>query len=226
MRNEIELRNIIESLVEVQERAFTPLREGAQSVARLFERVQTDGRVLADELGALQPEIFRRLEEIPAYYGTGFVADPTALADVRLYEEWWLRSEDGVPRRLSVNREYDYTTMAYFSGAAQGIEVIVGPYLDFTGADKFVFTLAVPVQTGDRFIGVCGADVTVPTMERILTPHLHGFVDDLVLYGEDRRVVASTSADYGPGDRIALNADEVSPASAVGAHWHLARLRH
>ncbi|MGK0741595.1 cache domain-containing protein [Leucobacter sp. Z1108] len=220
-----ELRSIVESLVNVQEQAFTPLREGARTASLLFDRVQIDGRVMADELNALQPEIFRRLENIPAFYGTGFVADPSALADAKLYEEWWLRSEDGVPRRLSVNREYDYTTMPYFAGASRGAEVIVGPYLDFTGADKFVFTLAVPVVAGDRFIGVYGADVIVPTMERTLMPILRAFVGELVLFGDDRRVVASTSADYGPGDRIALNADEVGASSAVGTHWQVAQIR-
>lgn len=215
-------RSAAREIEQLLNRAFAPLRSGAAHIAELYEREAVDGRVTTEKLHALQPDIFRRLETVQAFYGTGFVADPSATLGGGLYEEWWFRAPESTPQRLSANIEYDYTKMDYFSRASQGNETIVGPYLDFTGADLFIFTLAVPVYFEDRFIGVSGADITVGALERLLLQVLEECSGETVLLNEEQRVVASTSDEYGPGDKLKQRLDSAVGIGGAGVDWKIA----
>jgi len=214
-------RAIAEEIEQLLERAFSPLRAAATGIVDLYTREASEGRMPAQQLSALQPEIFSRLETIHAFYGTGFVADPSAIADGGLFEEWWFRAPESAPQRLSANVEYDYTKMEYFSRAAQGDETIVGPYLDFTGADLFIFTLAVPVYLEERFIGVSGADITVGTLERILLQTLETCPQEVVLVNAEQQVVASSADEYGPGDKVRAVPDSAVRIGGAGIAWRL-----
>jgi hypothetical protein len=217
------LETVVREIEQIQETVCAPLRDGADAVREIYHRTQNEAMFTIDDLAQLQPFITAQLEEVRVFFGAGFAVHPDVLSGADLHEEWWYQGPNSRHRRLSVNRAYDYTKMSYFQQSEARYDVIVGPYLDFSGADRFIFTAAVPVLDSGKFLGMYGADITVPTFERLLTPVLRGVAQDLVLFNEDRRVVAATSAEFGPGDRVPEGAaDAVAVAVGnEGARWFL-----
>jgi hypothetical protein len=81
-------------------------------------------------------------------------------------------------------------------------------------------TFAVPVMVGDRFVGLSGADVTISSFERLVTPGLNRVSSPVVLLNEEHRVIASTSTVDGPGDRLATAAKTAVRISG-GIGWSI-----
>lgn len=217
----------VEDALDTVFRAADALRD---DVVRIWGEAG-DGGVSPSHLAALQPRILRTLEDQPYLSGCGFVADLDVLAGPRRYWEWWTPSPDGTapPQPLLLRSDggessgYAYEGMAWFSGARQGVRTVVGPYLDFAGADRFVLTCAEPVTVGDRFVGVTGADVLVPQFETILLTHLRRIEAEAIIVNRDGRVVTSTTSSLVPGERYHGGTDGV-PVDLRRAGWSLHRL--
>jgi hypothetical protein len=203
MTTDAELSNAAVDVEKLLDRIFAELRGEAQEVRDLYSNSGEDGRLSIQAFNALRPGILRNLDDNRAFQGTGFVVNPSAVVGGQQYQEWWLRGPSGRPRRLPLNRDYDYTQRAYFVGASRGSVAVEGPYLDYAGSDHFVLTFAAPVMVGDRFVGLSGADVTISSFERLVTPGLNRVSRPVVLLNEEHRVIASTSTVDGPGDRLA-----------------------
>lgn len=184
-------------------------------------------------LANLRPLINQLIDDHPVLSGCGFVADLDVLEGTRRYWEWWTPSaEQGGDKRPLLLRtseddatSYAYESMAWFAGARGGERTVVGPYLDFAGADRFVITCAEPVTHGGSFIGVTGADVLVSLLEPILLSHLRGLDATCVLVSRESRVVTSGSLEYVPGERFHGNDLEQVPVDPGRADWTLCQLR-
>lgn len=173
--------------------------------------------VAADDAGslpeaALQPvrhRIEEWLTEDGVCVGYGFVAAPGVVDDLERFMMWFQQQGSGV-RRLQLNFDpadidvYDYLGMEWFTFARdRGGPVCYGPYVDYSGSDLYVMTLTVPVQHGDRFLGVAGADLLAARMESLVIPVLQRVPAETVVVDSERHVVFSNTARWIPGDRLA-----------------------
>lgn len=212
------------------------LLQGADRAAAPLRRLLADLRALGAEAGPtlaagpsaqlltdrLGPVVRAMLARNPAVDGLGLVMAPGVLRDAELHLEWWAREPDGSERRLLLDLDpasesfYDYPAREWFRAPAGGAEVgISGPYVDYRGADDYVFTVAVPILVGDRFVGVAGADYPLQTLEGQLLPALREIGPGAVLVNREQRVIAGGSARWRPGER--LRPPEVSAQELVAA---------
>jgi DNA-binding FadR family transcriptional regulator len=188
------------------------LQELAAQFARLSQPACTD------DLAGLRGAIFAILDRHRGLAcGAGLITAPGALADARLWLEWWLAPSE--PLRVNLDPAapdfYDYTIAQWYSAAeSSGQPQFVGPYVDHFCTGDYTITLSVPVRTGDRFLGVAAADILVASLERGLLPAL--LAAGSVLTSADGRIIASPSPDAPPGTRTTPG-PEVLPSTA----WHL-----
>ena len=110
-----------------------------------------------DRLSGLREVIWRQLGLLPGADGAGVVAAPGVVAGKQRHLEWWQRTlaadggQDGFARiRLNLDPEsvdlYDYLDMDWFTVPRKlGRRYVYGPLIDFSGADRYVLTLTVPV---------------------------------------------------------------------------------
>ena len=118
----------------------------------------TAGAVLTpDRLSGLREVIWRQLGLLPGADGAGVVAAPGVVAGKQRHLEWWQRTlaadggQDGFARiRLNLDPEsvdlYDYLDMDWFTVPRElGRRYVYGPRIDFSGADRYVLTLTIPV---------------------------------------------------------------------------------
>ena len=143
--------------------------------------------------------------------GAGVVLAPQMLADTPRCIEWWWADRTGrvVPLDVDTDPEsaefYDYTTTEWYREPERtGTATLAGPYVDFICTHEYTFTLAAPVRSAGRFIGVAAADILATQVERLVLPGLcrlgapardHA----VVLASGHGRVIASTSASLPPG---------------------------
>ena len=143
--------------------------------------------------------------------GAGVVLAPQMLADAPRCIEWWWADRTGrvVPLDVDTDPEsaefYDYTTTEWYREPERtGAATLAGPYVDFICTHEYTFTLAAPVRSAGRFIGVAAADILATQVERLVLPGLcrlgapardHA----VVLASGHGRVIASTSASLPPG---------------------------
>jgi len=137
--------------------------------------------------------------------GAGFVADPGFLKDASHWMDWRLAGE-GAFARLEVSHDvddvanYDYTTSRWFGEPKRGADVaIVGPYVDYGGTNAYVVTVTVPVRSGDRFLGVAGADVSVDRVEAVLRRMTRDVGIGAMIVTKEGRIVASSAPRHYPG---------------------------
>ena len=178
----------------------------------VFDDVRTLRTVLAtggpltpsriDALAPLLADLLRRPEQLAV--GAGVILEPDLLPYQPLRLEWWqLLDGNLVPLNADLNREclgfYDYAGADWFSVPRRtGRPHVLGPYVDVHGTQHYTLTLTLPVQVGDTFVGVAGADVPLQRFEaRVLS--LVAPADDFVLTNAEHRVVLSTSAGTPPG---------------------------
>jgi hypothetical protein len=107
-----------------------------------------------DRLSGMREIIWHQLSLLPAADGAGIVAAPGVIAGKDRHLEWWQRTDggtDGFARiRLNLDPEsidlYDYLDMDWFTIPRRSARPYVyGPYIDFSGADRYVVTMTVPV---------------------------------------------------------------------------------
>jgi hypothetical protein len=183
----------------------------------------TAGAVLTpDRLSGLREVIWRQLGLLPGADGAGVVAAPGVVAGKQRHLEWWQRTlaadggQDGFARiRLNLDPEsvdlYDYLDMDWFTVPRElGRRYVYGPRIDFSGADRYVLTLTIPVfagggrqSTGEReFLGIAGTDIRMSHLEPELLAMLRPVPVPAVLVTGERRVVAANSPRWIPGTRL------------------------
>jgi len=149
------------------------------------------------------------LAEASAAIGYGFVAAPSVVDDRERCMLWFQRDGAKVSR-LVLNFDpsdidvYDYLEMEWFTRAQDAsAPVVFGPYVDYSGSDQYVVTLAVPILTDTGvFLGVAGGDLLAAGLEGVVRPILKRIPVPSVLVDAERRVVLSNTARWIPGDRV------------------------
>lgn len=204
-----DLRALVESIwADVDDRAITP-----------------------DDLAKLRPLIGDALDNQPHLSGCGFVAEIDIVEGHHRFWEWWTAGEHGgQPRRLLLrttdddNTSYAYESMDWFAHAHEGTRTVVGPYLDFAGADRFVITCTEPVTHDGRFVGITGADVLVSLLEPIFLSHMGPLDQTCVLINRESRIVTSNSPEFAPGERFRTPGENTHPVDSGRADWTLCQL--
>jgi hypothetical protein len=192
--------------------------DAAQRVSRLVEGVFTSIRGVRDEfwriclaatnrqlrsgdLGELTPLLLRHLDSHAGLVsGIGVVVAPDLLADAPRWLEWWCSGPQGKPFRLQLGLDpdsfdfYDYASADWFAGPRRGSpRSIVGPYVDYSGANDYILTLSVPAHLAGTFLGIAGADLLVDELEKHLRPITQALRRHAVLVTAEGRIIASTS---------------------------------
>ena len=198
------------------------------------------GELTSERLSGLREIIWRQLAELPAADGAGIVAAPCVVAGRDRHLEWWQRTgaveggPDAYARiRLNLDPEsidlYDYLEMDWFTvPRREGRRHVYGPYIDFSGADRYVLTTTVPVLDDGEFIGVAGADIRMSHLEPELLAILRSVPVPAVLVTAERRVVAANTARWIAGTRVPHLPDvadgEFAAVTEVGTDsgWRLA----
>jgi len=110
-----------------------------------------------DRLTGVREIIWRQLGLLPSADGAGIVAAPGVVAGRERHLEWWQRTasgddaSEGYSRiRLNLDPEsidlYDYLDMDWFTvPRADGRRYVYGPYIDFSGADRSILAMTIPV---------------------------------------------------------------------------------
>ena len=185
------------------------------------------GAVLTpDRLSGLREVIWRQLGLLPGADGAGVVAAPGVVAGKQRHLEWWQRTlaadggQDGFARiRLNLDPEsvdlYDYLDMDWFTVPRElGRRYVYGPRIDFSGADRYVLTLTIPVFAGDgpgggrpstgerEFLGIAGTDIRMSHLEPELLAMIRPVPVPAVLVTGERRVVVANSPRWIPGTRL------------------------
>jgi hypothetical protein len=195
-----------------------------------------------DRLTGVREVIWRQLGLLPAADGAGIVAAPGVVAGRERHLEWWQRTAagDGAPDgysriRLNLDPEsidlYDYLDMDWFTvPRAEGRRYVYGPYIDFSGADRSILAMTIPVldpADGERrgaegrgghgesgaghgesrgghgeFLGVAGADIRMSHLEPELLAILRALAAPVVLATAERRVLAANTPRWIPGTRL------------------------
>lgn len=193
-------------LAEVFDRLDTV---AAEVVGRRRAAVAERGEFGVRELAGIKTVLTEQAAEQPAADGFGFLAAPGLLPDRERHIEWWQRGGTGfVQLRLNLDPSsvdvYDYFDMEWFAaGRDRGRRSVFGPYVDYFGADRYVFTVAAPV-VDEVFLGVAGADLRVSEFEPRLLGALRGAGGhDVVLVGPERRVIAANTSRWLVGSRLA-----------------------
>jgi hypothetical protein len=185
------------------------------------------GAVLTpDRLSGMREVIWRQLGLLPGADGAGVVAAPGVVAGKQRHLEWWQRTsaadggQDAFARiRLNLDPEsvdlYDYLDMDWFTvPRTLGRRYVYGPYVDFSGADRYVLTLTIPVFSdsvhGDghaaagtrEFLGIAGTDIRMSYLEPELLATLRSVPVPAVLVTGERRVVVANTPRWIPGTRL------------------------
>ena len=202
------------------------------------------GAVLTpDRLSGLREVTWRQLGLLPGADGAGVVAAPGVIAGKERHLEWWQRTlaadggQGGFARiRLNLDPEsvdlYDYLDMDWFTVPRKlGRRYVYGPYVDFSGADRYVLTLTIPVfadgvpggeasearvpdagagvtgagspSTGEHeFLGIAGTDIRMSHLEPELLAMLRPVPVPAVLVTGERRVVVANTPRWIPGTRL------------------------
>jgi hypothetical protein len=207
---------------------------GAAFVAQRRNCLAAGAAFTPDRLAGLRDVIWQQLSRLPAADGAGVVAAPGIVEGKQRHLEWWQRTggsagePDGYARiRLNLDPEsidlYDYLDMDWFTVPQRdGRRYVYGPYVDFSGADRYVITMTAPVfdntafddtafgaSAGNglgggrrEFLGVVGADIRMSHLEPDLLAILRSVSVPAVLVTAERRVVAANTAHWISGTRL------------------------
>ncbi|EFE68089.1 conserved hypothetical protein [Streptomyces viridosporus ATCC 14672] len=203
-----ELDTLLERVSGLLREVFDHLETVAgEVVARRRAVLAEGGSFGVREVAALKPVLVERIDEQPAADGFGFFAAAGLLPERDRHFEWWQRGGTGfVQLRLNLDPSsvdvYDYFEMDWFAaGRDHSRRSVFGPYVDYFGADRYVFTLTAPVFD-EVFLGVVGADLRVNEFEPRLLRALRGGAHDAVLVGPEQRVIAANTSRWLIGSRL------------------------
>ena len=149
----------------------------------------------------------RRFEAFPPFVqGVGVIADVGVIPDHPYWIQWWRRTDAGPVADnhhvMDPSHEdfYDYQSMEFMTRPrATGASWASGPYVDYGGVDDYILTVASPIVSGGRFLGVASADILVADLEFWLAPWLAG-ADESCLLNSENRVIVSNAVRHGVGD--------------------------
>jgi hypothetical protein len=202
--------------------ALKPVAAGFGRVAAISGRIVRED--LIDIRGAVSDVL---TEHVDFVAGCGVIPVPNLLDDAPYWMEWFWSVPDREPEALRVNLEplapdfFDYTTADWFvTPQRTGERHIAGPYVDYVCTNEYATTLAVPVEAHGEFVGIAALDVTVSGWERRLLPALRGIHEPMALTNAAGRVIASTSAELSPGQRLDLR-DGAAVMGATAFGWNL-----
>lgn len=195
------------------------------------------GSPLTDRaLRTLAPSLTAELAREPRAYGVGFVAAPGVVDDHTRYL-FWLQRRGTQIGRLDLNFDakdvdmYDYLEMDWYARAFRTKHSAAqGPYVDYSGSGEFVFTMVTPVMRDEEFLGVTGVDALFRLVEPGLQAILRGTSAAAVIVDSERRILATNTPRWLPGERTswapseALSAQEKVQTAAVGGgtDWFIA----
>ena len=190
-----------------------PLVEFAAALVDLVPdapHTRTGSILKASDVERLSSAIESIINDSVAIIGAGFIAAPNVVDGTDRYM-LWLQRRDGVIRRLRLNFDttdlnaYDYVGMDwYVHTRTRNLLSLTGPYLDYSGSDALVFTVAAPVVRGGDFFGVVAIDLMAQAAEDLMTSQLCGLPGDAVVVNRDRAVVATNSVRWMPGERLPM----------------------
>lgn len=214
---------------------------GAAFVAQRRACLAAGAALTPERLAGMREFIWNQLSRLPAADGAGVVAAPGVVEGKHRHLEWWQRtaSADGDPDgfariRLNLDPEsidlYDYLDMDWFTVPGKlGRRYVYGPYVDFSGADRYVLTLTIPVFADEReFLGIAGTDIRMSHLEPELLAMLRPVPVPAVLVTGERRVVVANTPRWIPGTRLgqlpAAGDGTFAEVSEIGADsgWLLA----
>lgn len=176
-------------------------------IARRRAALADHGSFRVADLAGIKPTLLEQAGAQEAADGFGFLVAAGVLPDRDRHIEWWQRGSTGfVQLRLNLDPTsvdvYEYFEMEWFAaGRDDGRGAIHGPYVDYFGADRYVFTFALPV-IDDVFLGVAGADLQMHGFEPCLLAALRETTHDAVLVGPERRVIAANTPRWLVGSRL------------------------
>jgi len=199
----------------VLEGEFGPVEAiGAAFLAQHLQSRAAGAPLSPERLAGMREVIWRQLHLLPAADGAGIVAAPGVVAGKHRHLEWWQRTMSGEPGgesfariRLNLDPEsidlYDYLDMDWFTvPGRERRRYVYGPYVDFSGADRYVLTMTVPVADGAEFLGVAGVDLRMSHLEPELLAVLRAVPAPAVLVTAERRVVAANTPRWISGTRL------------------------
>ena len=162
----------------------------------------------------------------------GVSVTPGLFTDAGAWHQWWSLVGGKlvfIPHNLnpaSINY-YDYTEMTWYERPlASGEPELIGPYIDFGGADMKIVTASLPVLQEKRAVAVAGADLSMESIERTFLLNLGRRDEHVALITETGKVVASNSARFAPGTRFegprsGSGSVPVPVADLASPPWHL-----
>ena len=200
----------------VLEGEFGPVEAiGAAFLAQRRQCLAARMPLSPERLAGMREIIWHQLHLLPAADGAGIVAAPGVVAGKHRHLEWWQRgaaveggAREGFSRiRLNLDPEsidlYDYLDMDWFTvPGRERRRYVYGPYVDFSGADRYVLTMTVPVADGQEFLGVAGADLRMSHLEPELLAAMRAVTAPAVLVTAERRVVAANTPRWISGTRL------------------------
>jgi hypothetical protein len=211
MQSSLEIPVCVERLQGVFSGVFANLLALSQQVDLLWQRCAGEARrPTSRDLSQLRELIDQQLlqRNSPAY-GAGVLVEPGELGDREMYLEWsrLAGAERTLPLMLNFNQRsdsfYNYLNMPWYSGPREtGNTAVEGPYVDLYGSDMYVLTFTLPIRFADRCIGVAGADVPLPNVERALLSSLLRLPCNALLVSAQGRVIATNTADYSAGELV------------------------
>jgi hypothetical protein len=232
------VRAWIESELEVR---VAPLRGYAEAIAAQATPAAGSGRtrpaLTAAAVEELQTRARALIEHSPAHIGAGFIAAPSTVDDRPRYMAW-LHRRNGAIRRLRLNFDssdvdaYDYIGMDWYVRTRHSRRAnLTGPFLDYSGSDTLVLTLALPVVADDDFRGVAAIDLMAQAAEEDITNQLCSLPAEAVVVNHERTIVATNSVRWMPGERVAVMPStdpahyEYALPIAAWTRWQLAVAR-
>jgi hypothetical protein len=139
--------------------------------------------------------------------GAGVAIAPGALADRRLWMQWWVRGSGRTTQLLpqldpARPRFYDYTNAVWFAEPARELAPhLARPHFDEGGTDNFMITATIPTVADGRMIGLACAEMTLERLGKLVLPALTALPVPAALITPDRWVAASTHPGMLPGEQ-------------------------
>lgn len=204
-------RDVAEHVSAVLSTIFAWLDElGGHFQAVYDQAARADQDLCSDSLCALRDPIFAQLHHArETLAGTGVILSENLLPDHPHLLEWWQNNADAPPSYLVVEHDpasvdfYDYQSAAWFAIPREsGGRALVGPYVDYSGTDEYMLTLARPVHSGSRFLGVAAADIHSGMFETLLLRIMGHAIPAVALVNSTGRVVASNTASRVTGSLV------------------------
>lgn len=204
----VELELAARKIAEVITSVFESVDHVRERFVALHREVVADGeRFTPEHLVQLRPSILEQLSRQPFLDGVGILTAGDLFAEQVRSIEWWHHDDDDVvPLWLNFDPTsvdiYDYLEMEWFLRAERdNARTVYGPYLDYTGADRYVVTMMAPA-VDDRFLGVVGADVRMEHFEAEILPILYDLDSAVALVNAERRVVLTNTREWTVGSRL------------------------